>query len=462
MPGPFGVTPTGFVPMTLQDCLAQVESDLQAEFGASIDLSPKSNFGILAGIIAERMADLWSDAADVYASFTIDGAVGASLDYLEGLRGITRLQPTFSKVLATLTGNNGTLVPSGSVVAVNPTGIQFVTQADATLATAAAWATGQTESAGNVRSANGNIYLCRVGGVTLGSGTGPSGTGAGINDNGVIWDFMGSGLAYTTVECNGITTGPLVAAAETLIVIVTQGIAGWSGVSNALDATLGTNLELDAAYRARGEQEIRSGGNADLEAIRSTILALGTTTTPPVVACTVFENTGDVTDGSGRAPHSVECLVTGGADADVAKAIFDSVAAGIATDGLGPGAKSVTVTDSQGQTHVINWSVPANVLIYVRITVTADPNSFPADGQAEVQAAIDNWGNNLPAGFDVTLGGVSAQAFKIPGVFDVPPASLLLSTDGITYTSANIPITARQQAKFDTSRIAVTVNLTQP
>jgi uncharacterized phage protein gp47/JayE len=82
-----GVDNTGFTPKTLADCKAELEAAFQAAFGSDIDLQPPSVFATLVGILAEREADLWQLAEDVYNAFNPDAAMGVVLANLAGLTG---------------------------------------------------------------------------------------------------------------------------------------------------------------------------------------------------------------------------------------------------------------------------------------------------------------------------------------------------------------------------------------
>lgn len=53
---------------------------------------------------------------------------------------------------------------------------------------------------------SGNIYLCRTSGTSLGSGTGPSGTGTNISDGSCAWVFIG-GEAIGTSAILKVFTG---------------------------------------------------------------------------------------------------------------------------------------------------------------------------------------------------------------------------------------------------------------
>ena len=74
----YGLTSTGFVPKPYEQVLADVQADLRSRFGESIDLSASSVFGQLAGIIAERVSEVWDAAQGVYNAFVPDASTGSA------------------------------------------------------------------------------------------------------------------------------------------------------------------------------------------------------------------------------------------------------------------------------------------------------------------------------------------------------------------------------------------------
>ena len=65
---------------------------------------------------------------------------------------------------------------------------------------AAAWQSGTVYAAGtHVTNDTTRIYVCTDGGTSAGSG-GPTGTGSGITDNTVEWDYVGEAVAVTATE----------------------------------------------------------------------------------------------------------------------------------------------------------------------------------------------------------------------------------------------------------------------
>lgn len=436
----YGVTATGFSVKTYEVIVEELHDAWRAAFGAS-SLGERAQR--LLAIVAERLAEVWELAEDVYAAFDPDGAVDDALDALCALTGTTREPASESTVTLTLTGTGATVVPAGSTVETASTAIEFTTDEDATLAELVAWANTTAYVLDDRRSNGGNSYICITAGTSAGSG-GPTTTADDITDGTVHWRYLGEGTAAVDVTATATATGPLVATSGDLTEIVTP-VSGWLGVTNLLDADLGTDLETDEDLRVRRGDELAGGGASTADAIRAAVLDVADVTT-----CRVFYNDSDVTDADGVPPHAVEVLVQGGADQDIWDALLASVAAGIATHGDEAG----TAEDSEGVSHDVYFSRPEARTVYAEIVLTKDPDTYPTDGDAQVKAAIVALEDVLGVGYDVTASRVSAAVFSVTGVLDVTDVDIGTSAappDGTTIT-----VSTRQVATFDTSRITVT------
>lgn len=269
MTGPYGVQPTGFIVKPLADIKAELEENFRATFGDEIDVSAQSVFGMLIGIFAFLLSEVWLLGGAIYSAMYPDSATGVQQDNIAAITGTARKPPTLSKATVTAFGSAGTALAAGRVISVNGTGIKFETTIDAT-----------------------------------------------IGDTGQV-----------DIPVQAQQSGPKTAPAGTLTVVETP-VAGWDTVTNALDAEPGTDLEADVVLRIRREQELRSQGNAAHEAIRQKLLLVS-----GVTNCIVFENETDTTDADGIGPHGIEVLVSGGTDAAIRAAIFAAKASGIKTYG---------------------------------------------------------------------------------------------------------------------------------
>ena len=159
-------------------------------FGSDLAMSPQTPQAQWSGIGAAVYTEIGEAGVRVglYGA-SVDDAPGTYLDVLGGLLDVRRRVATRSRVTATLTGENGTGVPAGSLARTDPDGHLFATVADAVL----------------------------------------SASGVGV-------------------EMQAVEVGAVPAPAGTLTEIVTV-IVGWETITNAADAVLGRARQADAAYR---------------------------------------------------------------------------------------------------------------------------------------------------------------------------------------------------------------------
>jgi len=445
----FGLTLNGFIPKTLTDVKTELEDGERATFGQSVRVDAKSVFGQINGVFSGQLAELWEVAQVLDAAFDPDRTTGSALDSLCAITGTTRLPATKTSCTATCTGTPGTSLAAGRVVSVLSTGTRF-TLAAGVIVAVSAWVTLTAYTVGQRVTRTTNVYECTIAGTT--GATGPSGTGSAFVDGTVTWRWIGAGTGVVDVLAEANSTGPFVALADTLRTIETP-VSGWSSVTNLLDATVGSNVETDAALRLRREDELAGASNAASNAIRAKVLKVGDGTNNPVTTCRVFQNTTMTTDGDGIPPKAIEVLVQGGEDQEILDAIFGSVAAGIETYGT----ESGTVTDDAGYPQTVKFSRPNEIPIYVVVHVYKDPAVFPTDGEAQVKEAI---AVQYAVAKDVTASACGSRAFQVAGVLDVPlPYIGIAPAPGATTT---IVCGARDLAVFDTSRVSVTLHDQSP
>lgn len=346
MPGPFGVTESGFNPMATSDIQLAIQTDLQAALGKGIDLSSYSPEGQIMGVMSDNLSSLWQIAQAVYLSAYPNTAQGVSLDNIASINDISRLGATPSTVSETINGTNGTVV-LGTDTSTSPFQV-------------------------SVEGSNGTIVFQATTTVTIASGS-------------------------AIVPMQATQTGPLAAPAGSLTVIVTP-TAGITSVTNASDAFLGTNIETDAALRARRITELQRSGVGTLEGIRDTVQqVLG------VTQVGVLENDLDTTDVTyGLPPHSIEVFAVGGDPQAIANAIFASKGAGINTYG----DNTENVLDSEGFFHIIYFSRPTQIAVYIVVDVVPDTDSadgapFPSGGAAQIIAGLVAYGETLQLGQNI-------------------------------------------------------------
>lgn len=448
----FGLLTTGFAPKTLTDIKTELEAAFKAAFGNSIDLSATSVFSQLIGIMAERYAELWDVGQAVYNAMDPDSAEGEALVALCALTGTIPHAATPSTVTMICTGTNGTVLLAGRQASVAVVGTKFQTLVDATIATATAWATGTVYAIGDIRSANGNIYVCNDAGTSAGSGLGPAGTGTSITDNTAAWRYVGPGLGYVLVSAESVETGAKVAASYDLTVIETP-VSGWNGVNNLEDAVEGQDIESDSELRLRREAELLGASHSTLDAIRIRILE----DLENVISVTVFENTTDTTDGDGMPPHSVEVMVhsagddTGDDDEEITALVWANVAAGITF--YGNQTNTYTDVDNGNQDYEVKWSRPDKQDVYVIANVIKDPLLYPANGDQQIKDKILECGAAYACGKNVVSSQLKAACFAVAGVLDV--STLYIGLAPAPASETTVPIALRELAVFADARVTV-------
>lgn len=415
----YGLTEDGFVNKPLPVVRDEVNASLRDAFGSSIDLSDRSVLGILVGIFAERIALLWDLLETITTAQDPSKATGFLLEAIAALTGTLKPKATQSTATLTLTGTPVTLVPALSRAATAGTGAQFETASDVTLTSIDPWATSTIYALGDRVTHVSNVYQCIQAGTSASSG-GPVGIAPDSTlDGSCLWTFLGGGTADADVEAASVDFGSIIGSARDINQIATP-IGGWTGVINIESAILGRDVATDAELRNLREAEIANAATGTIDAIRANLLLVA-----DVTAVTMFVNNGDVTDGNGVPPHSVESLVQGGDDQAIFDALLANVAAGIPTFGTVTG----TSLDAVGTSHAMAFSRPVSVPLYIVMSVTVDEQLFPSDGATQVANAIVAYGASQSTGKDAVAAALAAQAFTILGVLDV--SRILLFRDVI-------------------------------
>jgi len=239
--------------------------------------------------------------------------------------------------------------------------------------------------------------------------------------------------------------GPVRANSGTLTVIANP-VVGFTAATNPTDALVGSPQETDPELRKRHEDELARRGSSTVDAIRADLLEVD-----GVTFVQVYENDTDATDGEGRPPHSFEAVVLGGLTIDVLDAVWAAKPAGIRAYGTTSG----TAVDSQGFSHIVGFSRPDDVLLYLNIQITAQQGRF-VGSTAVVDAVLDYAAENIGPGKDVIHSRLVSVVMEQDGVID---ASVTIGTSPLPVSTSNYVITPRQLARLDSSRINIGVSL---
>lgn len=315
-------------------------------------------------------------------------AIGAALDSLIKINGLTRKPATFSTCNVTLTGVAGTVITNGVVRDIN--GISWVLP----------------------------------GLVTIGVG----------------------GTVTVTATCSVIGTVNAIIGQITFILTPT---AGWTSVNNLTPASVGQPIESDAQLRARQADSTEA---PSITILAGTVAAIARTLN--VTRYNVLENNTSVPDSFGNPPHSITSVIEGGADADVAQAIYLNRGIGAFTNGT----TTVVVTDpNTGITMPISFSRPLALDIHVELGIHSLSSSFTSSTVDTIRTLILNYLNNLQIGEDITISALYAVAMLATPNIVNPTFTIrtLLAGIGSATGPTDIPVAFNQVSSAISSNIVI-------
>ena len=346
----YGVTTEGFAIKPLDQIRTDIAARLRANIDAGLNLTASSPDGQNFLILTELISQMWELCQSTVATWDPDQAFGAWLDNLSAITGTVRRDAVASTVVVQVTTTQAVSVDAGAFVV-------------------------SVKDNPSARFANVEPI------VTSGASTDVS------------------------VHFAAQSTGPVVANAGTLIVIETP-VVGIDSVANPHDAVVGADIESDSALRARREAELDAIGAGTLDSIRARLLRPVADGGAGCVDATIFENISDVTDSSGRPPHSVQAVVLGGKADDIAQSLWDVVGAGIQIYGSPAGAVNAedtdntkrtkgAATDSRGTKHDVSFDRAIERDVYIAIDVKVTTDQYPADGDEQIKQLLVARGEQL-------------------------------------------------------------------
>lgn len=384
------VTASGISAPDYQKILSTITEYFQQIYGTDAYLEPDSKDGQMVALVALAVHDANNTAIQVYNSFSPSSGMTDALTRNVKINGITRKAATNSTVDVTLTGTAGTTITNGSV-----------------------------------KDANGIIWNLPIS-VTI--------------------DVGGS----VTVTATCANSGAVAAVAGSITKINTP-TRGWTAVSNANAATVGTAAETDAELRVRQAQSVAIPALTPFDAIDGAIANV-----TGVTRHKLYENDTGSVDSDGIPAHSIAVIVDGGDVTEIAQTIRGKKGQGVATYG----STTVTVPDKYGNPHAISFSRSTDVPIYVGITLKVFTGYTTQIGE-QIKQAIADYINSLTIGDDVlisrlyspaNLGVVSGGNSKY---YDIN--ALAIGKSAETLAAANINIAFNESASCSTANIALTV-----
>lgn len=383
----YGMTPTGFRAKTSAEVFAEATQKQRDAIGPKWRGAVLSAAGVVNSIFATQIAEVWAALGAIAQQFTREGAEGRALDTVGAFTATQRKGRTRSRVYCTCTLTGGVEVPAGALIAT------------------------------------------------------VAGAGSRFR-NAFAFTVPGSGaVSVPEVLFESESFGPVLAPAGTLTGLGVT-LPYWSSVTNPADATPGALREKDADFRVSQVRDI-GDGSGPMAAIRRAIEATGAT------SVAILANPTD-SEVDGLPARSIEPVVLGGSDSDVATAILGAKSPGVPSTGN----TLVVVSAVDGVAHAIGFSRPTGLPIYFQVSVRVGTGFSGVDGIKD--AIVAGSSAHYAPGADVSPFFMAALALPVAGVVEVVSFGASTSPGG-PFTTAAIAVDARRQAQFSTARVAVTV-----
>lgn len=361
-------------------------------FGEDIDTGELTPLGKFIRIGAYDLAKAYEDLEMIYYARFPNTAFGDSLDRLCVFAGITRNTPTRAVHQVRVHGEPGAEIGMGQLLMSGPGGVTF------------------------------------------------------YNVNGTKIDPGGEGQLQ--VECTEAGRIGNVSSVQSIV----NPLAEISSVEYIGLEEAGEDGETDYQLRKRFRAAIEGAGSANINAIKAAILRV-----PTVISVGIIVNESDVPDEKKRPARSFECFVYGGEgyEEDIAQMIFDKAPIGIKTCTTSENGISVTLKDSGGYEHIIQFSHTEDVSLALKIHIRAN-SRFESDGAQKIKNVLSEYINGLGVSADVVLSSLYGHIYTVPGVADI--TGITVSADGGAESSENVQIEDWQVPKILPDNIIVEVN----
>ena len=392
-------TPAGIVLPAQSDILAGVQADMNAAFGGGLNPALETPQGQLASSQAAVIADKNNEVATIVNQIDPQYASDRFQDAIGRIYFLTRKPATSTAVTATLTGLVNTVIPAGTLA---------------------------QDTSGNIYASSGSATITSLGTVDT--------------------------------EFQNVATGAIPCPAGTLTQVY-QAIAGWDAISNAADGTLGQDVESRADFEYRRVNSVALNAHGTLNSIYAAVFAIA-----DVLDVYAIDNPTGSTVNTGStnypvAPHSLYVAVVGGADVDIAQAIWTKKDVGCDYNGN----TSVVVTDTSGY----NYPYPAYNVKFERPNALAvkfavqlvNSASLPSNITQLVQNAIIARFNGTDGTTRERIGSIILASRYYGAVVSVAPnvglISILIGTSSPTLSQVSVGID--QKPTLSASDISVTL-----
>ena len=401
----FGITNTGFKRKEFSTLVKEMEDRARQLFGANVNLG-RTFEGFLIRFYAFALAAVWKTLEGSFFGLFPSSAVGILLERVLILAGVKKKPAARALVLLSVTGTN-----------------------DSTI-------TGATDTTtGDLFKTAQNIQFEAIQNATIANGV------ASFNARAVTAGISGN------------------VPADSIIQIVNP-IAGVDTVNNDnTPFSLGQDKEGDIELRNRFFSGASGGGSS-----QPGIEALLEQEVEGVTRATVISNTSLIAK-DGLQPKSVEAIVQGGLDQEVADAYFGLVNGSGHAGGIEPiGNTLVIVTDQKGNQFPIPITRAVERQIFVSVNIIKGAK-FLNEQVNDIKTALvqhiggDDTVDGITTAFGGLFAGDDVKRFRLVGALDDIPniddLELFFDFVDSPTNQENLPIAIREQARTVTANITV-------
>jgi hypothetical protein len=364
---PIRFTPQGVILPSDLDILAGKQIDINSAFGGGVNPALNTPQGQLASSDAAIIADKNAEIALLTNQVDPQYATGRFQDAIGRIYFLTRIGATSTAVSCILTGLVGTVVPVGTLA----------------------------------QDTSGNTYSL-LGDVTIGAG----------------------GTVLSSWQ--NILTGPIPCPEGTLTQVY-QAVPGWDAISNPGDGVLGQVVETASEFELRRKNSVAINSRGSVQAVKASVFEV-----PNVLDCFVIDNTKGQTVFSGSTaypllPHSIYVAVVGGADADIAQAIWLKKDDGCDYNGNTTVTVFDTSYDIPQPAYPVQFNRPSSTPVLFAVQIVNSP-TLPANIVTLIQnAIIDQFNGVNPAIAPARIGSAVTGSNYYGAVIGTSPNVTLLS-----------------------------------
>lgn len=478
----YGVTPTGFVPKRMDTIYQEEHQDLSEAWGINTMENPQSFLNVLLTGLADRLAALWELAQEVYHAPYPASAEGISLDNAVQFAGLRRIadQKTFYSVLCT--GDDGSAIPAGTTISsITQPPVLFLCSADREI-------TRQSCNKAKIKIISleeNDVYTIGLNGdlYSVSSTEEPDEQTIlqaladkipteeyrlTVQDGTLLIEDKNAQKSNTLLLSENMTTESV----STLINFESQGFGkyqlpngsitkivtnrtGFLSCTNLIEPVLGRMQETDVELRQSYIKRISAHAARMTNSIESAILD----SVQGVTAVKCYENKTNLTDEYGRPPHSIEVVVSGGSDMEIAQAILEQKAGGIQTYG----STKVEVPSDDSQPVEVCFNRPQLVYAWLKITLTPSKReALPPNYADLVKTSVVGQCEEILPGRTLFIQELLGDVYRdVTGIGYIDVKTFSTTDNGKTPEpeeygeNKNIPADVRQRILVEEKRIEV-------